>query len=97
MDIEMNKAIRTAVETGEVRIGLRETKKAYVAGTLKLVVVAKNCPGDFTDEIELWDVPIHRTDATNLTLGSICGKPFNISILGIVDPGESQILRSENP
>ncbi len=94
MDIEINTAIRTAVETGDVSIGLRETKKSYLAGTLKLVIVAKNCPGDHTDEIELWDVPIHRSDATNLTLGSICGKPFNIAVLGILDPGESPILKS---
>jgi len=95
--VEVNKAIRTAVDTGDVRIGLRETKKAYMAGTLKLVVVAKNCPRDHTDEIELWDVPILRSGATNLTLGSICGKPFTISVLGIIDPGKSNILRAVAP
>ena len=58
--MDVNKSIRTAVDTGDTKIGLRETKKAYMAGTLKLVVVAKNCPKDHTEEIELWDVPIMR-------------------------------------
>jgi len=90
--MDVNRSIRTVVDTGDAKIGLRETKKAYMAGTLKLVVVAKNCPRDHTEEIELWDVPIMKYHSTNLTLGSICGKPYTISVLGVIDPGKSKIM-----
>jgi large subunit ribosomal protein L30e len=92
MTVDINKSIRTAVDTGEIKVGLRETKKAYMAGTLKVVIVAKNCPNDHTEEIELWDVPILRFHSTNLTLGSVCGKPFTISVLGVIDPGKSKVM-----
>ncbi len=88
--IDMARALKTAAATGKVRFGLTETKKAIKKGEAKLVVVASNCPeADIAGESTLKVVVF---SGTNVELGSACGKPFPISALAILNPGESNIL-----
>lgn len=88
--IDMARALKTAATTGDVRFGLAETKKSLKKGEAKLVVVASNCP---EKEISSGATPkVIVFSGTNVELGSACGKPFSISALAIVNPGESNIL-----
>jgi large subunit ribosomal protein L30e len=88
--IDMARALKTAATTGKVRFGLAETKKSIKKGEAKLVVVSSNCPeDDIAGESRLKIVVFN---GTNVELGSACGKPFPISALAIVNPGESNIL-----
>lgn len=88
--IDMARALKTAATTGKVRFGLAETKKSIKKGEAKLVVVSSNCPeSDIAGESSLKVVVFN---GTNVELGSACGKPFPISALAIVNPGESNIL-----
>jgi large subunit ribosomal protein L30e len=88
--IDMARALKTAATTGKVRFGLAETKKSIKNGEAKLVVVASNCPEDDIAGESLLKVVVFN--GTNVELGSACGKPFPISALAIVNPGESNIL-----
>jgi large subunit ribosomal protein L30e len=88
--IDMARALKTAATTGKVRFGLAETKKSIKNGEAKLVVVASNCPEDDLAGESLLKVVVFN--GTNVELGSACGKPFPISALAIVNPGESNIL-----
>jgi large subunit ribosomal protein L30e len=88
--IDMARALKTAATTGKVRFGLAETKKSIKNGEAKLVVVASNCPEDDIAGESLLKVVVFK--GTNVELGSACGKPFPISALAIVNPGESNIL-----
>jgi large subunit ribosomal protein L30e len=89
--IDIARALKTAATTGDVRFGLAETKKSVKKGEAKMVVLASNCP-----ETEV--VPSGAAakvlvfEGTNVELGSACGKPFPISALAIINPGESNIL-----
>jgi large subunit ribosomal protein L30e len=89
--IDIVRALKTAAATGEVRFGLAETKKSMKNGEAKLVVLASNCPekdsleGQTSSKIVVFQ-------GTNVELGAACGKPFSISALAIVSPGESNIL-----
>ena len=88
--IDVVRALKTAATTGDVRFGLAETKKSVKKGEAKLVVVSSNCPDESVVSGSLPRVLVFN--GTNVELGSACGKPFPISALAIVSPGESNIL-----
>jgi large subunit ribosomal protein L30e len=92
--IDINRALKTAATTGDVRFGLSETKKSMQKGDARLVVVANNCPereslsGQTGTRVLVFG-------GTNVELGSACGKPYAISALAVVNPGESNILSAQ--
>jgi large subunit ribosomal protein L30e len=91
MSIDINRALKTASTTGDVRFGLAETRKAVKKGEAKMIVVAKNCP-DTPAAPAGSSLRVVVYDGTNVELGNACGKPFPISALAVVSPGESNIL-----
>ncbi len=94
--MDVDNAIRTVMETGKTTVGTRETIRAVRHGAVKLAIVAKNCPKNPKDELLLSSkhsgVPVYEYEGTSLSLGSACGKPFFISMLGILDAGDSHVL-----
>ncbi|MGY8703090.1 MAG: ribosomal L7Ae/L30e/S12e/Gadd45 family protein, partial [Candidatus Poseidoniales archaeon] len=38
------------------------------------------------------DVTVHQVMLVNRQLGAACGKPFPVSALCVVDPGQSELL-----
>lgn len=101
--INIDNAIKIAVKTGNVQIGGKKSVRLLKTGASKLVVVANNCPKDLLADLEtyskLTDIPIHPYRGSNWDLGFICGKPFIISCLSVITPGDSDILklREEEP
>jgi len=94
--MEINKAIRTAVDTGNVILGSRESIKSIKHGEGKLVIIAGNCKEDIMEDVKYYaklsNIPIYIHDVNSLELGAICGKPFPVSVMVILDPGNSDIL-----
>ncbi len=94
MNIE--RAIRQAVVTGKVTLGEKETAQAVRGKKAKLVIVAQNCPGPLKENLDLlstrFDMPVYKFDGTCLKLGAVCGKPFLVSMLGVIEAGESSVL-----
>ena len=91
--MDINKALKTAVTTGKVLFGFEQTMKAVDTGKAKLIIVSSNCPEKHLSLLEKHkDVPFHRFNGTNIELGSACGKPFSVSILSVLSPGNSGIL-----
>lgn len=91
MAIDVVRALKTAATTGDVRFGLAETKKSVKKGEARMVVLSSNCP-EKSVLPERSNVKLLIFDGTNVELGNACGKPFPISALAIVSPGESNIL-----
>ena len=91
--MDINKALKTAVTTGKVVFGFEQTLKALNTGKAKLIIVSSNCPDKQMNIIEKnKNVPFHRFNGTNIELGSACGKPFSISVLSVLNEGQSEIL-----
>lgn len=88
--IDEVRALKTAVQTGRVAIGVKSVRSALRAKKAKLVVVATNCPEVFMPAEG--GARIHTFPGTNAELGAACGKPFSIAALAILEPGESNIL-----
>ena len=89
--MDLNKGLRTATKTGKVHFGIAQAKKAIESKEGRLIVVATNCPSadDLKDQN---NIPVIDFPGTNRELGSACGKPFAISVVTVVQPGDSQIL-----
>ena len=89
--IDVARALKTASTTGDIRFGLEQTRKSLKSGEAKLVVIASNCPAK--DELATaGTVKTYVFPGTNVELGAACGKPYAISALAIVRPGDSNIL-----
>jgi len=97
---DISKAVRMAVDTGKVKFGTRDGVKAALKGDAKLILLSGNCPSETRADIErhakLSGVGVHVFSGTSIELGSLCGKPFPISALTILEPGNSSILEIIN-
>ena len=94
--MDLNHALKVALETGKVRLGLAETLEAADAKRARLLIVARTCPDEkLRTERALGKIPVYHFDGTAVELGQACGKPFPISAMAILDPGTSAILTLE--
>ena len=94
--MDLAHALKVALETGKVEIGLTETLAAAEAKKARLLIVSKTCPNPkLTKERSHGKIPIYHYDGSAVDLGQACGRPFPISAMAIVDPGSSAILTLE--
>ncbi|MFH1247263.1 MAG: 50S ribosomal protein L30e [Candidatus Micrarchaeota archaeon] len=95
--MDLNTSIRMAVDTGKTVLGSEKAKKFALLGEAKAIIVAKNCPAavkqDITHYASMSGVPIIEFKGSNMALGVVCGKPFSVSALSIVEAGNSDILK----
>ena len=96
--MDLNKAIRQAVDTGKVELGSEKTRKLALLGGAKLIFLANNVPKGTLRDLEhyakLSNVPVLEFNGTSIELGTICGKPFPVSALSIIEPGHSEVLKA---
>ena len=94
--MDINRAIRMAVDTGDVKFGARGSVENASTGKTKMIVVSSNCPkktrGEIARNSKLSGVNVLVFNGTSIELGSLCGKPFPVSALSIIEPGNSNIL-----
>ena len=86
--------LKQVLSTGNLVFGQRQTRSACANGDARLVIVAANCPSDYISLISEShpDVTVHQVTMVNSQLGAACAKPFPVSALCIVDPGQSDLL-----
>ncbi|HVL87481.1 MAG TPA: 50S ribosomal protein L30e [Candidatus Thermoplasmatota archaeon] len=94
--MDVNRALRTAAQTGDVRMGIKETEQAVASGKAKLVVLAANIPKDAAERIKTAartkNVAVYEFGGPNSELGPACGKPYSVASLSVVEAGESDVL-----
>jgi large subunit ribosomal protein L30e len=91
--MDFNTSLRRAIRTGNVILGQHKTEHTINAGEAKLVVVASNCPAVFRERVVAKEnLTVHVFEGSGVQLGKACGKPFMVSVLAVIDPGESDIL-----
>ncbi len=90
------RAVRMAVETGKVEFGAKTGVKDSLLAKAKVIVIASNAPKELQEDIfhfsRLSNMPVLVFDGTSMELGSICGKPYSVSVLSVYDGGSSDIL-----
>jgi large subunit ribosomal protein L30e len=94
--MDLAHALKVALQTGTVKIGLTETLESARAHKAKILIVASSCPDkDLRDHRRFDKIPVFHYAGTAVELGAACGKPFPISALAVLDPGSSAILSLE--
>jgi large subunit ribosomal protein L30e len=90
------KEIRRAVDTGKVAFGYKQCKKEILAGRGKLVIAASTLQPNEKETLKhiagIEQKKYFEYPDTGLNLGSICGKPFVVSAMLILDEGKSKVL-----
>ncbi|MBP5203820.1 MAG: 50S ribosomal protein L30e [Candidatus Methanomethylophilaceae archaeon] len=88
--IDISRALKSAITTGKVEFGVGQTQKAVKDGRAQMVILARNCPSkELKGDL---GVKVHVYEGNNMELGALCGKPFSVSALVIIDKGSSNIL-----
>jgi large subunit ribosomal protein L30e len=91
--VDFNTSLLRALKTGSVVLGPVRTAKCINEGRARMIIVADNCPAAIKTKISGINNPfIHTFEGSSTALGNVCGKPFSVSTLAIVNPGESDIL-----
>ena len=61
-----------------------------------MVVIASKNKGDRVNDImhlaKISSIRVQVFEGTPVALGVVCGKPFSVSVLSILEPGNSNIL-----
>lgn len=92
--------IRLAVDSGEVVLGIKQVLKSIKNNSAKLVITAVKNKEDVLNDIKyltnISDIKLEIFKGNSTELGSICGKPYSVSTLSIINPGHSNILNNLN-
>ena len=58
--MDINKSLRMAIDTGDVKLGCNQTSKAIEKGEVKLVILSSNCPSDTVTFAEGSKANVHK-------------------------------------
>ncbi len=88
--------VRLAVDSGEVAIGTNSVTKAMHENKAKLIIAVANSRQNDLLDIEhmakIAGIKVSIVEGTPNALGAVCGKPYQVSMLAIIDQGNSNIL-----
>ncbi len=90
METDISKVLRSALSTGKVVIGIKQTRDAVKKGKAQVVVVSSACAKQ--NLLEFKGTAMIKYSGSGVDLGVACGKPFSISALAVLEPGDSEIL-----
>merc|ERR1712087_938302 len=86
------------MKSGKYTLGYKSTLKSLRGGKAKLIMISNNCPPLRKSEIEYYAMMaktgVHHFQGNNVELGTACGRYYRVSCLSILDPGDSDIIRS---
>uniref|UniRef100_A0A8C4TGE7 Large ribosomal subunit protein eL30 n=1 Tax=Erpetoichthys calabaricus TaxID=27687 RepID=A0A8C4TGE7_ERPCA len=86
----INSRLQLVMKSGKYVLGYKQTLKMIRQGKAKLVILANNCPY----YAMLAKTGVHHYSGNNIELGTACGKYYRVCTLAIIDPGDSDIIRS---
>ncbi|MDD5111408.1 MAG: 50S ribosomal protein L30e [Candidatus Altiarchaeota archaeon] len=93
---DLNHELGVAMKTGKLVLGYKNVSKLLLTGSPKLVIVSDSSPKKAKESMlyysQMAGVKCIKAKETSLELGSHCGKPFPVSAIAVIDPGDSDIL-----
>ena len=92
--MDLTRQLKQEISTGNLLFGQKQTKSACAKGDARMVLVAANCPKEYISEIKQNHpvVTLHQVTLVNRQLGAACAKPFPVSAVCVLDPGQSELL-----
>ena len=95
-DIDTN--IKVAYKTGKLIFGKSQVLNQLRQKPFKMLIIANNCPAELDAQLTYYNslmnnnLYIHKYKGSSWELGLAMGKPYMISIIGINDFGDSDLL-----
>ncbi|MFW9894344.1 MAG: 50S ribosomal protein L30e [Candidatus Thorarchaeota archaeon] len=95
-DIDTN--IKVAMNTGKFLFGKKQVLKHLRSEPFKMIIIANNCTADLEDKLDYHNslmkdkIYVHRYKGSSWDLGLACAKPYMVSIIGVVQEGDSDLL-----
>ncbi len=95
-DVDTN--IKVAYKTGKLIFGKSQVLSQLRQKPFKMLIIANNCPGEFDAQLSYYNslmsdnIFIHRYHGSSWELGIAMGKPYMISIIGVNDFGDSDLI-----
>ena len=83
----VNQEIKEAMKEKKILIGSRTVMKGVKRGHIDSVIYASNCPEETKKDLEYYSksgfLGVKQFKGNSVQLGEICGKPFNVLLVGI--------------
>ena len=99
MEVDINKEMRRAVDTGKVFFGEKQSQKSVLKGNAELIVISNNVRKNVREKIKqlshVTGVPVLDFNGNGLELGAVCGKPFNVSVMAVQKMGKSKLASAK--
>lgn len=93
---DIKEKLSTVINTGKIDYGFKKAVKNIYTGEPRLIIISNNTPPQMRDRIvylsRLNDTPLIKVKQNSVDLASICGRQHSVSVLTVLDEGESQIL-----
>jgi large subunit ribosomal protein L30e len=92
--MDVLRELKDAGSTGKLIFGQKESQGSCLDGKAKLVVFSMNCPEEYVNELsaKYSGITMYRVNVVNRELGAVCGKPFPVSAVAVVDAGRSKLF-----
>ena len=95
----INSKIQLVMKSGKTALGYKTSIKALRSNKAKMVMIASNTPPLRKSEVEYYALlakcNVHHYAGNNSELGTACGKFYRVSMVTVIDSGDSDILRQE--
>jgi large subunit ribosomal protein L30e len=95
-DVDTN--LKVAMRTGKFVYGKNQVLKHLRNESFKMIIIANNCPTELEKQLNYYvslmkdKIYLYRYKGSSWDLGLACAKPYMISIIGVVQEGDSEIL-----
>jgi len=95
-DIDTN--IKVAYKTGKLIFGKTQVLRQLRQNPFKMIIIANNCPAELETQLSYYNslinnnIFIHKYKGSSWDLGLSIGKPYMVSIIGLNDFGDSDLM-----
>ena len=95
-DVDTN--IKVAYKTGKMIFGKTQVLRQLRQDPFKMIIIANNCPNELETQLSYYNslinnnIYIYKYKGSSWELGLAMGKPYMISVIGINDFGDSDLI-----
>ena len=98
-EFDVNTNIKVAYKTGKILYGKNQViKNLFRNNPFKMLIVSRNCPAEVLNRLNHYNsllndkLFIYKYKGSSWDLGLACAKPYMISLMGVIDFGDSDLL-----
>jgi len=98
-EFDVDNNIKVAYKTGNIMYGKNQILKNFkMENPYKMLIVSNNCPAELVNQLNHYNsllkdkVFIYKYKGSSWDLGLACAKPYMISVIGVIDFGDSDLI-----